>query len=53
MLHYTLIPSNPEEPDDDDQKTESQKRVTEILSRLESIRQEQTLLSQELESILK
>lgn len=39
--------------DDDDQKTESQKRVTEILSRLESIRQEQTLLSQELESILK
>ena len=26
--------------DDDDQKTETQKRVTEILSRLESIRQE-------------
>ena len=39
--------------DDDDQKTETQKRVAEILSRLESIRQEQTLLSQELESILK
>jgi phage-related protein len=39
--------------DDDNQKTEAQKRVTEILSRLESIRQEQTLLSQELESILK
>ena len=39
--------------DDDNQKTEAQKRVTEILSRLESIRQEQTLLSQELESLLK
>jgi hypothetical protein len=39
--------------DDNDQKTETQKRVAEILSRLESIRQEQTLLSQELESILK
>ena len=37
--------------DDDNQKTEAQKRVTEILSRLESIRQEQTLLSQELESV--
>ena len=41
------------EKDDDDQKTETQKRVTEILSRLESIRQEQTSLSQELESRLK
>jgi hypothetical protein len=41
------------EKDDDDQKTETQKRVTEILRRLESIRQEQTLLSQELESLLK
>jgi hypothetical protein len=39
--------------DDDNQKTETQKRVTEILSRLELIRQEQTLLSQELESLLK
>lgn len=39
--------------DDDNQKTEAQKRVIEILSRLESIRQEQTLLSQELESLLK
>ena len=29
------------------------KRITEILSRLESIRQEQALLSQELESLLK
>ncbi|NUN66024.1 hypothetical protein HCU40_14980 [Pseudanabaena biceps] len=39
--------------DDDNQKTKSQKRVAEILSRLELIRQEQTLLSQELESLLK
>jgi hypothetical protein len=39
--------------DNENQKTEAQKRVAEILSRLESIRQEQTLLSQELESILK
>jgi hypothetical protein len=39
--------------DDDNQKTEAQKRVIDILSRLELIRQEQTLLSQELESLLK
>jgi hypothetical protein len=39
--------------DDDNQKTEAQKRVAEILSRLESIRQEQTSLSQELESLIK
>ena len=39
--------------DDDSQKTESQKRVIEILSRLESMRQEQTLLSHELEYLLK
>jgi len=39
--------------DDGNQKTEAQKRVAEILSRLESMRQEQTLLSQELEALLK
>ena len=39
--------------DDDNQKTEPKKRVTEILNRLESIRQEQTSLSQELESLFK
>lgn len=38
--------------DDVNQKTEAQKRVKEILSRLESIRQEQTSLSQELNSLL-
>jgi len=35
------------------QKNETQKRITEILNRLEVIRKEQTLLSQELESLLK
>ena len=39
--------------DDDSQKTEAQKRIAEILSRLESMRQEQTLLSQELEALIK
>lgn len=39
--------------DDGTQNTETQNRITEILSRLESIRQEQALLSQELESLLK
>ncbi|CAN1210574.1 hypothetical protein TUMEXPCC7403_10285 [Tumidithrix helvetica PCC 7403] len=39
--------------DDDKKKTENQKRVTVILRRLESIRHEQTSLSQELESLLK
>lgn len=48
-----LLISKSLQKDDDNQKTEAQKRVTEILSRLESIRQEQTLLSQELESLLK
>lgn len=48
-----LLISKSLQKDDDNQKTEAQKRVIEILSRLESIRQEQTLLSQELESILK
>ena len=48
-----ILVSKSLQKDGDKQKTESQKRVTEILSRLESIRQEQTLLSQELESILK
>ena len=48
-----LLISKSLQKDDDNQKTEAQKRVTEILSRLESIRQEQTLLSQELESLIK
>jgi hypothetical protein len=48
-----LLISKSLQKDDDNQKTEIQKRVAEILSRLESIRQEQALLSQELESILK
>ena len=48
-----LLISKSLQKDDDNQKTEAQKRVTEILSRLESIRQEQTSLSQELESLLK
>jgi hypothetical protein len=48
-----LLISKSLQKDDDNQKTEIQKRVTEILSRLESIRQEQTSLSQELESLLK
>ena len=48
-----LLISKSLQKDDDNQKTEAQKRVTEILSRLESMRQEQTLLSQELESLLK
>lgn len=39
--------------DNGTQNTQTQKRITEILSRLESIRQEQALLSQELESLLK
>jgi ABC-type transporter Mla subunit MlaD len=39
--------------DDSNQKNETRIRVAEILSRLESIRQEQALLSQELESLLK
>ena len=39
--------------DDDNQKTKSQKRIAEILRRLELIRQEQASLSQELESLLK
>ena len=48
-----LLISKSLQKDDDNQKTEAQKRVTEILSRLESIWQEQTSLSQELESLLK
>jgi hypothetical protein len=48
-----LLISKSLQKDDNNQKTEAQKRVTEILSRLESIRQEQTSLSQELESLLK
>jgi hypothetical protein len=48
-----LLISKSLQKDDDNQKTEAQKRVTEILSRLESVRQEQTSLSQELESLLK
>ena len=48
-----LLISKSLQKDDDNQKTEAQKRVTEILSRLESMRQEQTLLSQELGSLLK
>ena len=48
-----LLISKSWQKDNDHQKTEAQKRVTEILSRLESIRQEQTSLSQELESLLK
>ncbi|GBO54106.1 hypothetical protein APA_2054 [Pseudanabaena sp. lw0831] len=48
-----LLISESLQKDSDNQKTEAQKRVAEILSRLESIRQEQTLLSQELESLLK
>ena len=48
-----LLISKSWQKDNDYQKTEAQKRVTEILSRLESIRQEQTSLSQELESLLK
>ena len=48
-----LLISKSLQKDDNNQKTEAQKRVTEILSRLESMRQEETLLSQELESLLK
>ena len=48
-----LLISKSWQKDNDYQKTEPQKRVTEILSRLESIRQEQTSLSQELEFLLK
>lgn len=48
-----LLISKSLQKDDNNQKTEAQKRVAEILSRLESIRQEQTLLSQELESLIK
>lgn len=40
-------------PKNIDQPAPAQKRVMEILIRLESLRQEQTLLSQELESLLK
>ncbi|MFN5857414.1 MAG: hypothetical protein ACK456_16225, partial [Pseudanabaenaceae cyanobacterium] len=39
--------------DNGTQNTENQERITEILHRLEVIRQEQTLLSQELESRLR
>ena len=53
FLNIWVLVSKSLKKDDDDQKTETQKRVTDILSRLESIRQEQTLLSQELESLLK
>jgi hypothetical protein len=53
FLNIWILVSKSLKKDDDDQKTETQKRVTDILSRLESIRQEQTLLSQELESLLK
>ena len=48
-----LLISKSLQKDDDNQKTEGQKRVAEIISRLESIRKEQILLSQELESFLK